>query len=81
MTHPVFPLRAVAGQAKRPDLGEFLQLVVMNAFGHERWALARAHAGFQSGSWNVWVACADSIFRDLVRAYQPSLPVLFSVIR
>ena len=51
--HPGFPLRAVAGQAKRPDLGEFLQLVVMNAFGHERWALARAHAGIQSGSWNV----------------------------
>ena len=53
MTHPVFPLRAVPGQAKRPDLGEFLQLVVMNAFGHERWALVRAHAGIQSGSGNV----------------------------
>jgi len=43
-------LRAVAGQAKRPDLGEFLQLIVLNAFGHERWALARAHTGIQSGS-------------------------------
>ena len=95
MTNPDFPLCAVAGTAARPDRGEFSQLVVMNAFGHERWALCPCACGHQvailegiaclhrfniSGlGWSIPTIFASFIFGNQVK-FRSKIPV-FGLIR